>query len=238
MKKERLLLLLVFVGMQVAAFAGPRSFQQAKRIAERQAAQFGIVMDESATSQAKSVKNRTVSGEVPAYYVFPNGEDKGFTIVSGDDRLPEIVGYSVNGTYDEDALPTNYVSFMKAYQEMVEGLEQGDAQVATSVAEKKALRASGYQYSTVAPLLGEIAWNQYEPYNNMCPIYSGSKRAVTGCVATAMAQVMAYYQYPKELKADIPAYVTKTHGLTIPAISKGEKYDWDNMLPVYKSGGV
>ena len=237
MKKGYLLLLFVLVGIQVAAFAGPRSFQQAKKIAERQATQLGIVMDEMATSQAKSVKNRTVSGEVPAYYVFPNGKDKGFTIVSGDDRLPEIVGYSVNGTYDEASLPANYVSFMKAYQEMVEELEKGDAQATASVAEKKALRSSGYQYSTVAPLLGEIAWNQYEPYNNMCPIYNGTDRAVTGCVATAMAQVMMYYKYPKELKEDIPTYVTKSYGVTVPGVSKGEKYDWDNMLPVYKTGG-
>jgi len=239
MKKERLLLLLVFVGMQVAAFAGPRSFQQAKKIAERQATQLGIVMDESASSHAKSVRSRITSGEIPAYYVFPNGEDKGFTIVSGDDRLPEIVGYSVNGTYDENALPTNYVSFMKAYQEMVEGLEKGDAQAKASVAEKKALRTSGYQYSTVAPLLGEIAWNQSEPYNNMCPIYNGTDRAVTGCVATAMAQVMAYYKYPKLLLEDIPQYTRQWYGnvVTVPAISKEEGvYDWDNMLPIYSTG--
>lgn len=237
MMKERLLLLLMLVSLQSLAFAGPRSFQQAKMIAERQAALHGIVMDESAASQAKSMGTRTASDEVPAYYVFPNGEGKGFTIVSGDDRLPEIVGYSVNGTYDEATLPANYVSFMKAYQEMVEAMEKGDANATVCMAEAKALRSSSYQQPIVAPLLGEIAWNQSEPYNNMCPVYNGRDRAVTGCVATAMAQIMAYYQYPKELKADIPSYVTKSHGLTIPAISKGEKYDWDNMLPVYSSNG-
>mgnify|MGYP002516197486 CR=1 FL=1 len=235
MTKERLLILLVLVGIQSMVYAGARSFQQAKYIAERQAARLGIVMDESVSSRAKSVRSRTTSGEIPAYYVFPNGENKGFTIVSGDDRLPEIVGYSSHGTYDEASLPANYVDFMKAYQEMVEAMEKGDANATACMAEAKALRSSNYQQSVVSPLLGEIAWNQYAPYNNMCPIYSGTKRAVTGCVATAMAQVMMYYQYPKELKEDIPSYVTKSHGLTIPTICKGEKYDWDNMLPIYST---
>ena len=69
----------------------------------------------------------------------------------------------------------------------------------------------------------------------MCPKYNGSDRSVTGCVATAMAQVMMYYQYPKTLQADIPAYVTRTKYLSIPQINKGESYDWNNMLPQYAS---
>lgn len=235
MKKNRLHLLFLFLLLHLVAFAGPRSFQQAKQIAKRQAALHGIVMDEAATSLAKSTGNSAVSSELSAYYVFPNGEGKGFTIVSGDDRLPEIVGYSVEGTYDEASLPANYVSFMKAYQEMVELMEKGDAHAVASAAEANALRSSSYQQPTISPLLGEIAWNQSEPYNNMCPLYNKKDHAATGCVATAMAQVMMYYQYPEELKEDIPAYVTRSHRLSIPSISKGEKYDWSNMLPIYLS---
>lgn len=70
--------------------------------------------------------------------------------------------------------------------------------------------------------MGDIAWNQLTPYNKMCPKYRGSSQSATGCVATAMAQVMMYYQYPKELKATIPAYTTTTNKLKVNAISKGE----------------
>ncbi len=236
MKQNRLQLLFLFLLLHLVALAGPRSFQQAKQIARRQAALHGIVMDESATSLAKSTRNSAVSSELSAYYVFPNGEGKGFTIVSGDDRLPEIVGYSVEGTYDEASLPANYVSFMKAYRDMVESMEKGDAHAMACAAEANALRTSGYQQPVVSPLLGEIAWNQSEPYNDMCPLYNKKDHAATGCVATAMAQVMMYYQYPSELKEDIPAYVTRSHRLSIPSIGKGAKYDWDNMLPVYSLG--
>ena len=222
--------------MSLASFAGPRSFQQAKEIALRQAAQLGISMDETSSAKAKSKRVKSASGEVPAYYVFPNGEGKGFTVVSGDDRLPEVVGYSDKGTYDEENLPTNYVGFMKAYEEMVGQLDNGDSRASASVAEAKALRSSGYQQPTVAPLLGNIQWNQGEPYNNMCPLYSADKRSVTGCVATAMAQVMMYYQYPKSLQADIPQYVSYSNHISIPQINQGESYDWDNMQPQYSYG--
>lgn len=227
--------MLLLLMMSLASFAGPRSFQQAKEIALRQAAQLGISMDEASSAKAKSKRVKSVSGEVPAYYVFPNGEGKGFTVVSGDDRLPEVVGYSDKGTYDEENLPSNYVGFMKAYEEMVGLLDNGDSRASASIAEAKALRSSGYQQPTVAPLLGSIQWNQMIPYNKMCPMYNSTDRSVTGCVATAMAQVMMYYQYPKTLQTDIPAYVSHTKHLSIPQINKGERYDWDNMLPQYAS---
>ena len=235
MRSKHLHLLLLLLMMSLASFAGPRSFQQAKEIALRQAAQLGISMDETSSAKAKSKRVKSVSGEVPAYYVFPNGEGKGFTVVSGDDRLPEVVGYSDKGTYDEENLPSNYVGFMKAYEEMVGQLDNGDSRASASIAEAKALRSSGYQQPAVAPLLGNIQWNQMIPYNNMCPMYNSTNRSVTGCVATAMAQVMMYYQYPKTLQTDIPAYVSHTKHLSIPQINKGERYDWDNMLPQYAS---
>lgn len=227
--------MLLLLMMSLASFAGPRSFQQAKEIALRQAAQLGISVDETSSAKAKAKRVKSVSGEVPAYYVFPNGEGKGFTVVSGDDRLPEVVGYSDRGTYDEENLPSNYVGFMKAYEEMVGQLDNGDSRASASVAEAKALRSSGYQQPTVAPLLGSIQWNQMTPYNNMCPMYNSTDRSVTGCVATAMSQVMMYYQYPTTLQADIPAYVSYSNRLSIPQINKGETYDWDNMLPKYIS---
>ena len=237
MKKNFLLLLSLMLLLSVSAIAGPRSYQQAKAIAQRQAAMLGIEMDAEVAASAKAAPRMSVSSAVSpsatCYYVFANGEDKGFTIVSGDDRMPEVVGYSAQGTYDPDHLPANYVGFMKAYQETVEALLKGDAQVSGGLAEVRQWRAERASSAAVAPLLGGIKWNQMAPYNNMCPLYEGTNRSVTGCVATAMAQVMMYYQYPKELKTTIKAYTAKSYGIQIPEISSGATYDWDNMLPDY-----
>lgn len=237
MKKNFLLLLSLMLLLSVSAIAGPRSYQQAKAIAQRQAAMLGIEMDAEVTASAKAAPRMSVSSAVSpsatCYYVFANGEDKGFTIVSGDDRMPEVVGYSAQGTYDPDHLPANYVGFMKAYQETVEALLKGDAQVSGGLAEVRQWRAERAGSAAVAPLLDGIKWDQREPYNNMCPLYEGTNRSVTGCVATAMAQVMMYYQYPKKLKSTIESYTTKAYGINIPAIYSGATYDWDNMLPDY-----
>ena len=237
MKKNFLLLLSLMLLLSVSAIAGPRSYQQAKAIAQRQAAMLGIEMDAEVAASAKAAPRMSVSSAVSpsatCYYVFANGEDKGFTIVSGDDRMPEVVGYSAQGTYDPDHLPANYVGFMKAYQETVEALLKGDAQVSGGLAEARQWRAERAGSAAVAPLLDGIKWDQREPYNNMCPLYEGTNRSVTGCVATAMAQVMMYYQYPKKLKSTIESYNTQTYGIQIPEISSGATYDWDNMLPDY-----
>lgn len=241
MKNNRLLLFAGSLLIPMVVMAGPRSFQQAKAIAEKQAALLGVTIDQKAMTKARkqgSKEEITLSQE--SYYVFPNANSKGFTIVSGDDRLPEIVGYSSQGSYDGNNLPEGFISFMKAYQNLYNKVNLGDAEALKNLAEIKAWRnkknASAASTSAVAPLLGNIEWDQTSPYNNMCPRYDSVHVAATGCVATAMAQVMAYYKYPKQLKADIPGYVNRWNGIPmeIPTITREEGvYDWDNMLPKY-----
>ena len=241
MKNNRLLLFAGSLLIPMVVMAGPRSFQQAKAIAEKQAALLGVTIDQKAMTKARKQGSKgeiTLSQE--SYYVFPNANSKGFTIVSGDDRLPEIVGYSSQGSYDENNLPEGFFSFMKAYQNLCNKVNLGDAEALKNLAEIKAWRnkknASAASTSAVAPLLGNIEWDQTSPYNNMCPRYDSVHVAATGCVATAMAQVMAYYKYPKQLKADIPGYVNRWNGIPmeIPTITREEGiYDWDNMLPKY-----
>lgn len=241
MKNNRLLLFAGSLLIPMVVMAGPRSFQQAKAIAEKQAALLGVTIDQKAMTKARKQGSKgeiTLSQE--SYYVFPNANSKGFTIVSGDDRLPEIVGYSSQGSYDENNLPEGFISFMKAYQNLYNKVNLGDAEALKNLAEIKAWRnkknASAASTSAVAPLLRNIEWDQTSPYNNMCPRYDSVHVAATGCVATAMAQVMAYYKYPKQLKADIPGYVNRWNGIPmeIPTITREEGiYDWDNMLPKY-----
>ena len=241
MKNNRLLLFAGSLLMPMVVMAGPRSFQQAKAIAEKQAALLGVTIDQKAMAKVRKQGGKAeMNLSQQSYYVFPNANSKGFTIVSGDDRLPEIVGYSSQGSYDENNLPEGFVSFMKAYQNLYNKVNLGDAEALKNLAEIKAWRnkknASAASTSVVAPLLGNIEWDQTSPYNNMCPKYDSVHVAATGCVATAMAQVMAYYKYPKQLKADIPGYVNRWNGIPmeIPTITREEGvYDWDNMLPKY-----
>lgn len=233
MKRLYLLSLLIMLFVSTSALASPRTFSQAKAIAERKAALLGIKIDKKAAAKAPSMNGGTTTAVSP-YYVFPFGENKGFAIISGDDDMPEIVGYADHGTYDANNMPAAMAAFLNNYRATIEAMKQGNASAIKNIAEAKALRANNTRATTaVSPLLGDIKWNQSEPYNNMCPKYDGTNLSATGCVATAMAQVMMYWEYPKELKADINKYETSTHKLTIAGETKGQKYDWDNMLPTY-----
>lgn len=241
MQKMQRMVLLTFglVLAQGMVWAGPRSFRQAQAIAERQAALQGIQMSQQSMTKARMQYQTDANHDslsASSYYVFDNGDNKGFTIVSGDDQWPEIVGYSAHGNSEEALKVEGCSEFLKAYQQLVDAVNRGDAQAKKLLAERNALNADdSYQQPKVAPLLGDIAWNQTAPFNSMCPEYQVGKKSATGCVATALAQVLMYYKYPKELKADIPAYVTSTLKIEMPAVAKGEKYDWDNMLPQYSA---
>lgn len=233
MKRLYLLSLLIMLFVSTSALASPRTFSQAKAIAERKAVLLGIKIDKKAAAKAPSMNGGTTTAVSP-YYVFPFGENKGFAIVSGDDDMPEIVGYADHGTYDANNMPAAMAAFLNNYRATIEAMKQGNASAIKNIAEAKALRANNTRATTaVSPLLGDIKWNQSEPYNNMCPKYDDTNLSATGCVATAMAQVMMYWKYPNELKADIQGYKTSTHELTVAGELKGQKYDWDNMLPTY-----
>lgn len=236
MKRLYLLSMLIMLFVSTSALASPRTFSQAKAIAERKAALLGIKIDKKAAAKAPSM-NGGIATAVSPYYVFPFGENKGFAIVSGDDDMPEIVGYADHGTYDANNMPAAMAAFLNNYRATIEAMKQGNASAIKNIAEAKALRANNTRATTaVSPLLGDIKWNQSTPYNNMCPKYDDTNLSATGCVATAMAQVMMYWKYPNELKADINEYKTSTHELTVAGETKGQKYDWDNMLPSYYKG--
>ena len=233
MKRLYLFSMLIMLFVSTSALASPRTFSQAKAIAERKAALLGIKIDSKAAAKVPSMNGGTATAMSP-YYVFPFGENKGFAIVSGDDDMPEIVGYADHGTYDANNMPAAMAAFLNNYRATIEAVKQGNASAIKNIAEAKALRANNTRATTaVSPLLGDIKWNQSKPYNNMCPKYDGTNLSATGCVATAMAQVMMYWKYPKELKADINEYETSTHKLPVAGELKGQKYDWDNMLPTY-----
>ena len=219
--------LFLFLGI-TETFAGPRDFMQAQKIAQQKAATLGASISEQNIQQAKA---RSRGGVTPQqttpYYIFNFNDSTGYAIVGGDDRMPAIVGYSDKGTLNPDNLPVNLKSFLAAYKATIESVEKGDTSAVKNV--KAAMKREAGSYTPIAPLLGGIEWSQNAPFNNLCPKYDGKHNAVTGCVATAMAQIMRYWKYPSSLLEGIPAYVSHRYNIPIDSIPNGIGYDWDNM---------
>ena len=157
-------------------------------------------------------------------YAFNDEANGGYVVVSGDERMPDVLAYSYNGFYDADNLPCNMKALMEEYAAQVAYLrEHPGAKVAKRAATER---------QNIAPLL--TCWfNQGSPYNNKCPEVDG-KHCLTGCVATAMAQIMYYYQWPKQTTDVIPGYTTRTRKIEMSAIPV-TTIDWDNMLEQYFS---
>jgi len=164
----------------------------------------------------------------PAVYVF-NGED-GFVLVSAEDDARAILGYSDYGRFDAKDMPENMQFWLQMYADEL-------ASKPTSSLKGRVQRRTAAQtqatYPTISPILGEVEWGQDEPYNNLCPTV-GSERSVTGCVATAISQIMYVHKYPTK-GIGSKTYTTESHGLRLNVNFGATTYDWGNMLPYYKN---
>ena len=140
-------------------------------------------------------------GESAPYYVVNRGADRGFVIVSGDDLLPDILGYTDNGTFDMDGdMPPALLELMDSYASSVEYAR------ANNVDERSRQLAMAAGRRTIGPLV-TAHWGQGGPYNDQCPLENGS-RCLAGCVAVAIAQVLYYYRpdLPRELQSSTTPY--------------------------------
>lgn len=161
------------------------------------------------------------TGIVNEFYVFNNSSGRGFTIVSADDRITPLLGYCDEGEFDLATAPENMRSWLESYQKQI------DWAIANNVsftAKATATRAA------IDPLL-TTRWDQESPYNDQCPVQSGETCA-TGCVATAMAQIMKFHEWPKK---GVGSNSYRWSGQTLSCDFSSITFDWDNMLDSYSS---
>ena len=160
------------------------------------------------------------------FYVFNDKTNGGYVVVSGEARMPDVLMYSYSGSYDETNVPCNMRMMLESYAKRVQFLQQHpEAQTA-----KRSARATK---ANIANLLGNCWYDQGDPYNRLCPNSGG--RCLTGCVATAMAQIMYKYKWPEKTTQRIPEYTTEKLKIYVPSIPE-TTIDWANMLPAYNYG--
>lgn len=140
-----------------------------------------------------------------------NRDGGGFLVTTGD----ALAGYSDSGSFDPVAIPPALDALLRE-------------------AAREASATGNFSYTPVAPLLGEIAFDQTEPYNNLCPTYVGAYRSATGCVATAMSQIMRLHKYPEHgygSNSYDPEFYPSMGTISLDFTQS--IYDWDNILPNY-----
>ena len=142
------------------------------------------------TPGTSTISTRSVA-EAPAYHLFVSKEEQRFVIVSGESQMNEVVGYGKLSTGDANALPPQVHALLQQYTETVRQVRSGEQPAATSL--PKSLK----RY--VTPLV-TAQWGQSYPYNSKTPRIGG-KPTYTGCVATAAAQFLYFYKWPKQRPA-------------------------------------
>lgn len=171
----------------------------------------------------------TPTGE-KAFYVFNVGENEGFVIVASDDRARSILGYADSGYFDVEQIPTALHEMLAIYARQINMIGQVDDKSDSEARVRKApLRISG-TLEDVDPML-TTTWNQGDPYNAYCPTLN-DQTALTGCVATAMAQIAYYHKYPTTQVPSLTAYTSETNKINVSAWG-ATTFDWDNMLDSY-----
>ncbi len=156
----------------------------------------------------------------PAWYVFaPAKKNSGFVIMAGDDRVSQVLGYTDEGSFDPDNMPENMEWWLKGCTEQIQWLREG----------KASARRAPEGRQAVAPML-TTKWGQDGPYNLRTPVIN-SYHAPTGCMPTALAQILYYWKSTAGAKA-LDAYTTYTNGINMPALP-ATTFDYNLMQDEY-----
>ena len=197
-------LLMLFVSFLASVFIFAEGIDKTQAL--RKAQEF---MPGKNFQEVKSISKARGDAFGDAFYVFNADNNGGFVIVSGDDRTVPILGYSRTGSIDMEKMPENIKWWLEGYARQIEALGSGNQGLVSS-----GVRSSNGSKAAIRPMI-KTSWSQSDPYNLMCPDdnyvnygepnYNESSRCVTGCVATAMAQVMCYWRWPASCP-DIESY--------------------------------
>ena len=167
------------------------------------------------------------AGEGRAYYAFNRGEGSGYVIVAADDRAAaSVLGYADSGTFSAERMPAAMRWWLDEYARQIEN-------AATQPATAGRVEESLAQREDIAPLLTS-QWGQDAPYNQLCPEYGG-ELCPTGCLATAMAQIMRYHKWPEQGTGS-HSYTWKVDGRNMGTLSADfsqSTYNWDAMTDTY-----
>ena len=197
MKKS--LLFCISMLMTALAVAGPIDPQQASQVALHFMMQKSTNLTRSNSCQLVYTQTNGRSSDA-LLYVFNVGD--GFVIVSADDAVIPVLGYSTNGRFNTERIPDNFRSWLQGYADVIAQVKEhqiaADARISAQWADLVNGRVPrGGTRNTVGPLL-TTKWDQEPYYNILCPADTDawSGHVPTGCVATAMAQIINYHEYP------------------------------------------
>ena len=175
------------------------------------------------------------------FYVYNKGENDGYVIVGGDKQAKEILAYVPQGHFVYDSLPENLKWWLGQYANEIDTAIIMASNMPASARDAKRRTPASNTMQDIPDLI-TTKWNQGSPYNNAIPpIVAGEDtlHSPTGCVPTALAQIMNYWKYPTQgigSNSYTMDYSDINQSITYSADFANTTYDWSNMLDQYVEG--
>ena len=207
---KRLTFILILILSFGSLFAKERTGEEKLAIAKSYLIKYGTGSRAKSLNKIQELKN--LDGLTVLGY-----QQGGFVIVSNDDTNAPVVGYSER---EANLDAPELLWYLNAANQ--------------ALLSRTASATASENKEPIEPLLKTL-WGQDTPYNNLCPTERENTNVIypTGCVATAMAQVMYYHQYPEKGTGSI-TYSFQDRILS--ADFNNTYYQWSLMTPTYKKG--
>ena len=223
---KRLFLLALLVLFTLPIFAKHVSVETAQQVArnfwEQNVVKSTDVIFSDVTSQT----------EFTNFYIF--NTDGGFVIISADDIAYPVLGYSDEGSFNTSNIAINTLEWLRGYQRQIQFGIDNNIKATEEISDLWYKLQNGippmHKSTRAVSALMTTKWNQGPPYNLLCPYDDRTdENAVTGCVATAMAQVMKYWNYPTRGTGSYSYLYSSSYYPEQSADFENTTYDWNNM---------
>lgn len=192
------------------------------------AAAFAYCKNIPGSPQLVATLNSGHQSEAGAYIY--NISDGGFVIVAANDCVKPIIAYSHQGHLDIHHLPPAFISYLHAKVDEVAFAQRLSlvAPANVSLAWSRLLNpASLKRRVKSAEYLLTTTWDQNWPYNMYCPVIDETTAPV-GCVATAMSQIIRFWNHPVNGTGS-STYFCSACADRLTADYENTTYDYDNM---------
>lgn len=214
----------------INVYATPRTPEQALQVARKMLSS-QIYAKQSVKSGTIVSNKLTIVEQSDAYYAINTGA--GFVLVSSDDEMPDVLGYGDSGDFNSTDIPPALRMWLNNYNKEFRAWKDKSAHHTPerSVGDGK---SSTSTRNSIAPLI-KTEWGQDAPYNKYCPTDCEGNACPTGCVTTAVAQIMRYWQWPLRGEGEhtyncLVCRDSTYHYESLTASFGETNYMWDEML--------
>ena len=237
-----ILLALEGICSPLCASTAPRTLRQMQHTAD---SLLGAPLSSLPAPRKKGAPTGPVSRCITAtktYAIYGSEDTTSFVILSTDDLLPAVLAYiprtfapSHPRTFDEN----------RAFSWWLQAIDETASDIIKSGKRFSPIKPDTKRFPEAVPELVTAKWGQEEPYSNLCPYGTSTGNmgetvqghCLTGCVATALAQIMYYHRFPQHGQSYHSIYYPAgdVTGQKLEVDFSESYYDWDNMLDSYRS---